>query len=90
MSETPEMSNVNGVMIPNFDKAHIEPSFPESEVPTAEDEEDNDGATLDKLIEEWLKSLQATSETNDREKNQVTIQTCQADLQNCADKLGIR
>ena len=84
------MSNVNGVLIPNFDQAHIEPTFPESAVPTVEDEEEKDGAVLDSLIQAYLKSLVETSNTNDKEKTQLTMQTCQADIQSCSDKLGIR
>jgi hypothetical protein len=90
MTQQPEMSNVNGVLIPNFDSVPIEHTFPETEVPSAEDEEENDGKMLDALIEAYLKSLEAVTMSNDKDKTEVTLNTCKADIQNCSDKLGIR
>lgn len=86
----PTMSNVNGVLIPNFDAEPIEHVFPESEVPTAEDEDEKDGKVLDSMIEAYLKSLEAATSSNDKDKTELTIQTCRADIASCSDKLGIR
>lgn len=84
------MSNVNGVLIPNFDNEPVEHIFPESAVPSAEDEEDRDGQMLDAMIMEYLKALNVASAAADKHKTELTIRTCQSDVATCSDKLGIR
>lgn len=83
---TPLLGNVP---MPMEETMIAEPTFSESTEPVDEEMLDQDTSIIDGFVDKVMKDWENTTKMNSAQLGNLAVRTCNADLDNCASKLGV-